>query len=66
VAGQAKFERFSYSRRWIFPRAVAVWRDLVLSHGLRAAIVRWEHILSSPLLIARCVADLSKQLCFGG
>jgi hypothetical protein len=67
VAGQVLFERFSYSRNWIFKGAVGVWHGLVSRFGLRSAIVRWERILSIPELISRFSVSVPfVQACLGG
>jgi hypothetical protein len=67
VAGQDLFERFSYSWSWIFKGAVAVWRSLVSVHGLRSAIVRFEHILSFPVVrLVRSVFDPVGSLVLSG
>ena len=44
------YERMSWSWRWVCRGFVGIWRDLVSRHGLKDALVKWNHFLSLPLL----------------
>jgi len=44
------YERMSNSWGWVFRGFVGVWRGLVSRHGVKLALVIWNHLLSLPLL----------------